>query len=162
MTDATKKTDFELWYQEFYPGLVASIAAAFGDVELACEAAADAIVRTLENWDRVGQMASPGGWSYTVAFNIARRRYRRKQIERRLLLASYTDPPMAREGAEREVWQLVANLPPRQRMAIALRHIAGLTESEVGDVMGITRGGVSSTLRNAYRSMHDSLGTFGK
>ncbi|MCP4223098.1 MAG: SigE family RNA polymerase sigma factor, partial [Actinomycetia bacterium] len=52
-----------------------------------------------------------------------------------------------------EMWLLVADLPDRRREVIVLRHIAGLTERAIGAALGITRGTVSSTLRDAYRSL---------
>ena len=51
------------------------------------------------------------------------------------------------------MWQIVAELPERQRLAVVLRHIAGLTEADIGASMGITRGTVSATLRQAYASL---------
>ncbi|MCP3991151.1 MAG: SigE family RNA polymerase sigma factor, partial [Actinomycetia bacterium] len=40
---------------------------------------------------------------------------------------------------------------------VVLRHIAGLTERAIGDVLGITRGTVSSTFRDAYRSLNTAM-----
>ena len=52
---------------------------------------------------------------------------------------------------------LVADLPPRQRDAVLLRHVAQMTEAEIADVMGVARGTVSSSLRAAYRSLSQTL-----
>ena len=98
-------------------------------------------------------MASPEGWTYRVAMNVARRRLRRQSMEARLLrrVAPDSSPP------ESEFWAIVSGLPDRQRQAVVLRHVGQLRESEIGEAMGITRGAVSSTLRAAYRSLKVDL-----
>jgi predicted RNA polymerase sigma factor len=56
-----------------------------GDPDTASEAADEAFARALAQWNRVGAMDSPTGWTYRVALNQLRRRLRRKQQERLLL-----------------------------------------------------------------------------
>lgn len=149
---------FEAWYVPLHPRLVASLASALGDQDLAAEAADEAIVRAYERWDSVAAMDSPNGWVYVCAFNIARRKLRRRSTEIRLLGRTRRDPVNAPAG---EIWLVVATLPERQRLAVVLRHIAHLREADIGDVMGITRGAVSSTLRAAYASLRTQLETDG-
>jgi RNA polymerase sigma factor (sigma-70 family) len=57
-----------------------------------------------------------------------------------------------------EVWDAVRALPPRQRLAIALRYGAGCTEAEVATAMGIAVGTASATLVAARRSLAVALG----
>jgi DNA-directed RNA polymerase specialized sigma24 family protein len=52
---------------------------------------------------------------------------------------------------------LVADLAPRQRTAVLLRHVGQFTEQEIAVVMGIARGTVSSTLRVAYGHLASQL-----
>lgn len=152
----TDDAAFEAWYRALYPNLVASIAVVFGDPDLAREAADEAVARAYERWPRVRAMSSPNGWAYQVALNEARRRRRRQAIERRLLARSGTDRSVV-DGPTGELWQLVKALPARQRTAVVLRHVADLTEPEIGEAMGISRGGVSSTLRAAHSSLRRQL-----
>lgn len=147
--------DFESWYRQVHPRLGTSLTVAFGDVALAQEAADEACARALERWDRVALMQSPSGWVYRVGFNYARRRLRRQSLERRLLLGNHRAEAV--EAPAGELWTVVAGLAPRQRQAVALRHIEQLREPEIADVMGISRGTVSSTLRSAYKSLRESL-----
>lgn len=140
-------------YHEVHPRLVAALTAACGDADLAADAAEEAAVRALERWDRVQRMANPQGWLYRVALNEIRRRQRRAALEQRLFrrAAASSAPPVP--GPTGEIWALVSDLSPRQREAVALRHVAGLTEPEIAGIMGITRGTVSSTLRAAYGNL---------
>ena len=146
--------EFEQWYEAVHQRLGATLAVAFGDEDLAQECADEAVARAYASWSSVSAMSSPTGWLFTVAFNIARRRLRRRAFERRLLVRS----SKAEQGApEVELWMVVAELPARQRQAVVLRHVAHLREHEIAQVMGISRGGVSSTLRAAYASLRTEL-----
>ena len=131
-----------------------SLSLAFGDRDLGQEAADEAIVRAFEEWNEVRDMKSPNGWTYRVGYNVARRKVRRRAMERRLLLRGRPEDDAAPAG---EMWLVVAELPERQRHAVVLRHLGQLGEAEIGSVMGITRGTVSATLRTAYASLKTSL-----
>jgi RNA polymerase sigma-70 factor (ECF subfamily) len=142
--------DFETWYRHEHARLVTLLAASTGDAPLARDAADEAVARAFERWERVSRMASPAGWTYRVALNIVRRRARRHALEHRILRRIRPDDVPGPTG---ELWLLVADLPPRQRTAVLLRHVGQLTELEIAEVMGIARGTVSSTLRSAYRRL---------
>jgi RNA polymerase sigma-70 factor (ECF subfamily) len=150
-----ERESFEDWYRSLHPQLVTSLAASIGNAELARDATDEALARAYERWSEVRLMDSPRGWTYRVAFNVARRRLRRRNVEKVLLLRSPIRPHV--EGPSGELWQAVAGLPPRQRQAVALRHVGDLAEAEIASVMGISRGGVSSTLRAAYESLRLQL-----
>ena len=53
--------------------------------------------------------------------------------------------------------ELVAPLPERMREVVVLRHVADLTEPMIADVLGISRGTVSSTLRDAHARLAERL-----
>lgn len=145
---------FETWYPTTHQRLSAALLLTFGDIDLAQDAADEAIARAYERWDRVGTMESPMGWVFSVGFNVARRRLRRRGFEDRVMRRrrpAEVPPPAG------ELWHLVADLPPRQRQAVVLRHVGQLREAEIADAMGITRGAVSSTLRSAYASLRVEL-----
>ena len=155
MTATNQRSNFDEWYKVTYPRLVVSLIAAFGDPDLPYEAAAEAMAQTYEQWATVSEMESPDGWVYRVATNVARKKIRRKNIERRILFKSRSLPQVS--GPAGEIWLLVADLPERQRLAVVLRHVGHLSESDVAQTMGITRGTVSATLRAAYRSLRTAL-----
>jgi RNA polymerase sigma-70 factor (ECF subfamily) len=142
--------DFEAWYRREHPRLVTLLAASTGDAPLARDVADEALARAYERWERVAVMDSPAGWTYRVALNIVRRRARRRALEHRILRRIRTETIPGPTG---ELWLLVADLPPRQRTAVLLRHVGHLTEAEIAEVMAVARGTVSSTLRAAYRRL---------
>ena len=145
------RRDFDEWYRALHPRLVTTLVAVVGDVDVAREAADEAFARAFERWQRVSTMESVDGWTYRVAYNVARRHWRRRALERRLLRTRV--PEASVPGPAGELWLLVRELPPRQALAVSLRHVGQLTEQEVADVMGIKRGTVSATLRAAYERL---------
>jgi RNA polymerase sigma-70 factor (ECF subfamily) len=147
--------EFEVWYEREHPRLVAALMLATGDADLARDAVDEACLRVLMRWSRVSRMASPGGYAYRIALHEAWRRQRRARVEQRLLRRVAPEPVMPAPAGE--AWDLVRDLPPRQRTAIVLRYVADLSEAEIADAMRVTRGTVSSTLVDARRAIAQRL-----
>lgn len=149
---------FATWYRDEFPKVARALALATGDPLLGEEAAAEAFARALANWKRVGLMASPGGWVYTVALNEVRRTWRRGQLEQRAAARLRLADVPAPRSPDDALWKAVAALPPRARTAIALRYVADLPESEIADAMNVTRGTVAATLSHARKQLAAVLG----
>ena len=143
-------SDFEAWYRSEHPALLASLTLMSGEPELAREVVDEALARALERWDRVGRMASPGGWAYRVAVNCLRRHKRRATLEHRIHQRQGSDETVVPMS---ELWALVRDLPPRQRDVVILRYVADLSQADIATVLGITRSTVSSTLTEAHRAL---------
>jgi len=155
-TPEDTEDSFTAWYRAEYRGLVRTLVVAIGDTDVATEAASEAFVRALQRWDRVSQMASPTAWTYTVAFNVARRMFRRTRLEA-VILRRRTVPPPIRDDAL-EVWDAVQRLPLRQRTAIALHYLSDLPQKDVAVAMGVAEGTVAATLHEARRQLATTLG----
>ena len=144
---------FADWYREEFPRVARALALATDDPLLGEEAAAEAFARALVSWGRVGVMASPGGWVYTVALHEVRRTWRRSLLERRAVARLDLDDVPAPAVPDDGLWRAVADLPPRARTAIALRYVADLPEAEIASVMNVTRGTVAATLSHARKQL---------
>jgi RNA polymerase sigma factor (sigma-70 family) len=57
------------------------------------------------------------------------------------------------------LWPHVKSLPPRQRAVIVLRYYEDLSEQQIADVLGCSRGNVKSTAHHALRSLRATLAT---
>lgn len=100
-------------------------------------------------------MESPAGWTFRVALNALRRHQRRAALERRLLARR---PPIAEVPAPAgEAWDVVRDLPTRQRTAVVLRYVVDLTQEEIAVAMGITRSTVSSLLADAHTNLAELI-----
>ena len=107
-------------------------------------------------------MERPEAWVYTVAVNALRRRGRRAGTEHRLLgrIVERDGDVDATAGATHpDLWNAVEELAPRQRQAIALRYVLGLSQHEVATAMGVTDGTAASTLAKARAQLAQRLGT---
>lgn len=152
-----ERAEFATWYRELHPRVLAALTIAAGSSEVAADATAEAFLRAYERWDRVRVMASPGGWLYQVGLNTVRRRARRLLREHDVLQRAVGRESSAPAALQPEVWDAVRALPARQRAAVALRYVLDLPEAEVGALMGVTRGAVSSYLTTARRTLATSL-----
>ena len=131
---------FEEFYERVYPRVSAALVLAWSNRELAADATDEAFVRAYAAWDRVSRMASPDGWVFRVALNLAKKQAKRDstrlQAERRAAALASTGDRM---GAGIDLAELLAVLPPRQRIAVILRHVADLREQEIAEAMRPTR-----------------------
>jgi RNA polymerase sigma-70 factor (ECF subfamily) len=145
---------FEEWYRANAGRLVAALAVAVGDVEVASDAVADACAKAFARWGRVSRTDNPSGWVYVVARREAARRQRRDGRDRQVVepLRSIEDPLPSPE-----LWAAVRGLPERMRAAVALRYLGGFSEEEVAEALSITRGGASSLLHKARASLREAL-----
>ena len=153
-----RETDdsFAEWYRAAHPGLLEDVLRAVSRPALAQDALDAAFEKAFLRWDAVQAMRSPDGWVYRVAVNTARRALAKELREGdRLAFAAGRPAPTPPPGGE--TWLLVRELPIRQRTAVVLRHVGGLTEAEVAEAMGVTRSTVSSSLASAYKTLSHAL-----
>lgn len=151
---------FADWYRQRWPNLVAWVTVSIGDQTQAEDIAADAFAQALSRWDKLTSQGEPTAWVYTVALNAVRKRWRRRGAEDAALRRfDARDAPASPEDRvpQPEIWMAVRQLPDRARTAIALRYVADLTEREIAEVMGVTRGTVASTLSDARRRLAREL-----
>jgi len=121
-----------------------------GDLTLAEDAAAEAMARTLVHWDRIGGQTYRDGWVLRVTANVALDMARRRSRDP----ARRTSPVRADAAAHDEVIVLRAALvsalralPRRQREAIVLVHLVGLTPTEAAAAMDVSVSSVSQHTR---------------
>jgi RNA polymerase sigma factor (sigma-70 family) len=104
----------------------------------------DAFLRLLERWDRIDQLKDPTAYLYRTAMNVFRGRYRRSALAMRRTFAPDTARDEFAEADARDaVRRALATLSPRQRAALVLTELEGMSSREAGDALGIT----ASTVR---------------
>ena len=130
----------ELVFREEYGRLIASLVRRFGDIDLAQEAAGQALVAALEKWPESGVPPNPGGWLFTTAGHRAIdwiRREKQRDAKHQAALMSYDDTPHEPTGpVEDDRLRLLFTcchpaLAPEARIALTLRLICGLTTEEI-------------------------------
>jgi RNA polymerase sigma-70 factor (ECF subfamily) len=123
-----------------YGRLIASLVRRFGDIDIAEEAASEALVAALEKWPASGVPPNPGGWLTTTAGNRAIDRIRResrRDAKHQAALMAYDDTtPEATGPVEDDRLRLLFTcchpaLAPEARIALTLRLLGGLTVAEI-------------------------------
>jgi RNA polymerase sigma-70 factor (ECF subfamily) len=102
------------------------------------EVTQDAFLKLLERWDRVGTMDDPTGYLFSTAMNVWRSRRRRAAVALRRAIYP-TERPNELEHAESraDVVRILSVLTPRQRAALVLVDLVGLTSEQAADALGI-------------------------
>jgi RNA polymerase sigma-70 factor, ECF subfamily len=127
-------------FREEYGRLIASLVRRFGDIDVAEDAAGEALVAALEKWPESGVPPNPGGWLTTTAGNRAIDRIRREKqrdAKHQAALMQYDDSPHEPLGpVEDDRLRLLFTcchpaLAPEARIALTLRLLGGLTVAEI-------------------------------
>ncbi|SEO93192.1 RNA polymerase, sigma subunit, ECF family [Salinihabitans flavidus] len=102
-------------------------------------------------------------WLYRVTANLCTDRLRRR---RTVPLDAVAEPPDEREGPAEQLQQrarqdalqgALNQLPERQRQAVVLRHIDGLGNPEIGQIMEISVEAVESLVARGKRTLSAAL-----
>ena len=157
MEAETDPDDFASFYGGARDRIVAGLAVFCGDWDAASDASSEAFTRACERWRRVSKMERPEGWVYRVGVNVLQRQRRRKAIEKRALERVPAAPSESGPIIDDELWNAVRGLPERQREAIALRYVVGLTQAEIAAAMRIAPGTVAATLAHARSALAGRL-----
>jgi RNA polymerase sigma-70 factor, ECF subfamily len=128
-------------FREEYGRVIASLVRRFGDIDVAEEAAGEALVVALEKWPETGVPPNPGGWLTTTATHRAIDRIRRenqRDAKHQAALMMVDDTPREPTGpVEDDRLRLLFTcchqaLAPEARIALTLRLLGGLTVAEIG------------------------------
>jgi RNA polymerase sigma-70 factor, ECF subfamily len=139
-SDAGSTRAIERIYREEYGRIVASLTRRFGDLDIAEDAAAEALLAAVERWPRDGVPPNPGGWLTTTAGNRAIDRIRReshRDAKHQAALMMHDDTPHEPTGiVEDDRLRLIFTcchpaLAPEARVALTLRLLGGLTVAEI-------------------------------
>ena len=127
-------------YREEYGRVVASLARRFGDLDIAEDAASEALIAAVEKWPTDGIPPNPGGWLTTTATHRAIDRLRRESLrdtKHQAALMISDDTPHEPTGlVEDDRLRLIFTcchpaLPAEARVALTLRLLGGLTVDEI-------------------------------
>src|SRR5919107_3373894 len=127
-------------FREEYGRLIASLVRRFGDIDIAEEAAGEALITALEKWPEAGVPPNPGGWLTTTAGNRAIDRIRREKqrdAKHQAAFMSYDDTPHEPTGpVEDDRLRLLFTcchpaLATEARIALTLRLLGGLSMAEI-------------------------------
>ncbi len=151
--------------------LLALCRRATGDRELAEDAAQEAVLQALLGLDRLRKPERFGSWLAGIGLNICHRWLRQRTRDTwsweavlgGSLLPEPVDPaPGPEEEAtvsdlRSRIAAAIASLPDGQRAAVSLFYLAGLTQAETADHLGVGVGAVKTRLHRARATLRRRL-----
>jgi RNA polymerase sigma factor (sigma-70 family) len=151
----TEPGSFDDAFDTLFPQAARLAYKVLGHRAAAEDVAAEALARALANWARVSTLPYRDAWVLRVAVNLAVDTARRKKPE-----LQAKAPLDAAEAATLRVALAGAlgSLPRRQREAIGLRYLTGMTDGEVAKTLGIAEGTVRTHVRRGLHALRLSLG----
>lgn len=146
---------FEAAFDELFPRAVRLANRLLGDRAAAEDVAAEALARAYARWPKVGGLPYRDGWVLKVATNLSIDRLRRRPPE--------VWPATAADFEDRVELRIALNaalltLAPRQRQAVALRYLGGLSDQEVAQALGISLGSVKTHIHRGLKGLRGRLG----
>lgn len=139
--------------------LLAVLVLRLGDRAEAEDVAQEALLRLVRRWDQVRGYDSPAGWLHRIAMNLAASRWRRARSAVRMRSRIGTSVVhVDADGAEIQALRTeLSALPGRQRDALLLRHVAGLSPAEVAGVMDASPQAIRNLTHRAAATLRHRL-----
>lgn len=141
---------FEALYRDNYRKLVQLAYLLTQSAETADDLVQDVFARIFPKWQR---LEDPAPYLRRCVVNAANSWHRRLRLER---LRSANVEESAALHAD-ELFDVLAQLPARQRSAVVLRFYEGLTDAEVAVVLGCRPGTVASLVHRAFERMRQAM-----
>jgi RNA polymerase sigma-70 factor, ECF subfamily len=149
-------------FDQHYARLVRSLTVLGGDREAAADAVQEAFVQAHLRWGQVAGYEDPIGWVRRVAINRLRTGHR-GAVRRLRAIGRLEDDGASRPskgpGADERVdlAAALAQLPLRQRTAVVLFYLEGLSVAETAVAMEVTQGSVKTHLSRAREALRPLL-----
>lgn len=139
--------DFESFVRDRMTALLRYGYVLAGNPHDAADLAQEALARLGERWSRVSGRGDPEAYVRTTMARLHIswwRRRRREHPVRALPERGYADAGIAQADGDLGLWRAVAELPTRQRVVLVLRYYEQLTDAEIAQRLGVSRGTVRS------------------
>lgn len=123
------------------------------------------LIKAHRSWSRVTGSDSPAAYLRRMLTNtyLSAKRPQGRRLE--LLTDAPPEHSLAATGGPEErmaLWPHVKLLPPRQRAVIVLRYYEDLTEQEIAETLGCSRGNVKSTAHRALKALRAAIDIEGR
>ena len=122
---------------------------------MAADAIDEAMTRAFTRWERIESYASPEGWVYRVAMNVARsamRKTRREDLWNQPPEAAVTD-----DEPDPELRAAVGRLPSKLRTVVVARYLLDWSTARTAEALGIPEGTVKTRLRRGLARLASDL-----
>jgi RNA polymerase sigma-70 factor (ECF subfamily) len=150
------EADYERFFFDSKRALVGQAYLLCGELEEAQDLAQEALIRAWRHWERVRALDDPYGWTRKVLHNLAVSQWRRRRI--RLFHADLTLTHVPEPDVEvMEIAAVISRLPEKQKRALVLSAIVGLTNSEIAEELKSPEGTIRVWLSRARAAVAEEL-----
>jgi len=150
-------TDFETFFEAERGRLFRALVLVTRNTEEAEEILQEAFLKVWERWSRLREQ-EPVGYLFRVAMNAHRSRLRRAMRSvRNLAQGSAPADPFDAVAERDEALRLMASLTPRQRSAVVLTELVGLSFDDAARALGIRPGTVRVLVSQARASLSKTM-----
>jgi RNA polymerase sigma-70 factor (ECF subfamily) len=150
---------FDAFYEATARQVLRQLYAMCGDLEEARDCLQEGYTRAWQRWDRLASYDNPAAWVRTAAWRVAISRWRHTR-------RSFRVPDI--QSPQPDSFELVADLvslstalrklPARQREAVVLHHLAGLSVDEIAGQVHSPPGTVKARLSRGRAALAEQLG----
>ncbi len=151
---------FESIYLEFDAKLRNFILGRVSDPDMAEDILQDVYLKIHSNIDRVQDSEKIESWIYQITRNAIIDYYRRARPQEELpesLPALQEEEPDAVADLAPSVYEMLNCIPEKDRQALTLTEIQGLTQAEMADQLGLTVSGAKSRAQRAREKLKDAF-----
>jgi RNA polymerase sigma-70 factor, ECF subfamily len=136
-----------------------------GNREDARDAAQQVFLRLHRHLDRLNENLAFAGWLYRITVNVCRDIHRARAARPTVPLeqagevagSAQSDEAIVRSEQSRIIYAALALLSEKERAAVVLRDLEGLTTREVARILGSTEGTVRSQISHARLKMRQHM-----
>lgn len=132
-----------------------------GDHHLAQDLLQESLAKTYVAWPRLRDVANAEAYTRRVLVTTTISWRRRRSFHERpleLLPEPIGVDPTSTLALHDALWDLLLELPPRQRAAIVLRHYQDLSEAQTAEAMGCSVGAVKSSVSAGLKRLRQQVG----
>jgi RNA polymerase sigma-70 factor (ECF subfamily) len=146
-------SDFDEFFDQQKHSLLAQAYVLTGRSEEAEDLVQEAFVRCWRNWDRVGEMERPAAWARLVLHNLAIGRWRRERHRATRQLKASDRPTPPPDVGHLDIAKALRRLDERQRRAVVLHDVVGLSVAETALDMRAPEGSIRGWLSRGRQSL---------
>ncbi len=160
---ATPTVDLAALYRDHRGSLIRMARLLVDTPEAAEDAVHDAFLGTARNLGSLRDPEAALGYIRRAVVNRSRSQLRRRRTARAHLrvaepqVAPPADDAVLLAEEHREVLAALDTLPPRQREVLVLRYWSDLSEAQIADALGISRGTVKSQASRAIAALGERM-----
>lgn len=125
-------------------------------------------IRALHHIERYEDRGYPfSAWLYRIAHNLVVNWYRDKEKAEEISLSEQYPPPtmdgsvegrIEKEDEKDSLLRVLSNLPEDRKELLILKHVEGLTNFEIGQIMDRTEGAIKALYHRTLESLRDDYG----